>query len=159
MRVPEILIGSLLTIAILAIGLSLSGSPIAAESVEVSAEVLLAQYTFWLTVFTAVLGFATIGLLLTAVLDGRRRSRDTEITQRAYLSVEPEGINPFRSSPPSVVGHVAVRNVGHLPARNVATLVQLELTTDRHFRPGPVNRGDAEGSRVIQSTAAIRQMG
>jgi hypothetical protein len=43
------------------------------------------------------------------------------ILQRAYISVEPLGIEPFYSSggvPDNVVGHVQCRNVGHLPARD-----------------------------------------
>ena len=42
--------------------------------------------------------------------------------QRAYISVEPLGIEPFYSAggvPDNVVGHVQFRNVGHLPAQNL----------------------------------------
>ena len=47
---------------------------------------------------------------------------NTKIIQRAYISIEPSGINPWRSSvtgaPCNIVGHVQCRNVGRLPARN-----------------------------------------
>jgi hypothetical protein len=47
---------------------------------------------------------------------------NTKILQRAYISIEPLGIKPWRSPatglPCNVVGHVKCRNVGRLPARN-----------------------------------------
>jgi len=47
---------------------------------------------------------------------------NTIMLQRAYISIEPLGINPWHSPatgvPCNVVGHVQCRNAGHLPARN-----------------------------------------
>jgi hypothetical protein len=45
--------------------------------------------------------------------------RDTEILQRAYVSVEPDGIEPHQDRADRVHGRVIFRNVGHLSARNV----------------------------------------
>ncbi len=153
MRIPEVLVGSLITIAILAVGIGIGHVPIAPQHSDGAIE----TYTLWLTLFTAVLGVATIGLWVTAARDSARQSRETEITQRAYLSVEPAGINPFKKTPPSVIGHIIVRNVGHLPARKVSIFVQLSLSEDRHFVPPVVERSQAEGSRAIHSTAQVRQ--
>jgi hypothetical protein len=56
---------------------------------------------------------------------GRQQIRDTRILQRAYLAVEPTGINPYISESGSavtdkIVGHVSIENVGRLPARNIS---------------------------------------
>jgi hypothetical protein len=69
--------------------------------------------------------------------------------QRAYISVEPLGIEPFHSAshiPDNVVGHVQCRNVGHLPARNFQLsqvkmkwvaddLIENEVPTDVDMEP------------------------
>jgi hypothetical protein len=69
--------------------------------------------------YTLVLGLSTIGLWLVTARGVRNQTRDTQILQRAYISVEPEGITPHYNKGDRVVGRVIFRNVGHLPARNV----------------------------------------
>jgi hypothetical protein len=66
--------------------------------------------------FTALLFVATACLVYIAIV----QTRQTQILQRAYLAVEPSGINPFISkdgtSDKLVVGHINIVNVGRLPA-------------------------------------------
>lgn len=107
-----------------------------------------AQYTFWLTIFTGVLAASTIGLWIVTWRVGRRQAKDTRILQRAYLSVEPFGVNPWlpdeanapqdASGQPivdhKVVGHVRIRNVGKLPAGDVRWVVQMAHCDDKGER-------------------------
>ena len=57
----------------------------------------------------------------------RSQARDTRVLQRAYLSAEPFGINPYLGAGDNVIGHVSFRNVGHLPARDVSWFVAMEI--------------------------------
>jgi len=70
--------------------------------------------TDWAAVASAVA--AAIVAVFTIVLAGvgRRQNRDTRILQRAYLSVEPKGIEWSTSG--FLIGQVAFKNVGKLPA-------------------------------------------
>jgi hypothetical protein len=69
--------------------------------------------------YTAVLALSTILLWIATWLGIRRQSMVTRILQRAYVSVEPNGIRLHYNKGDRVVGSVIFRNVGHLPARNV----------------------------------------
>src|SRR5215470_178565 len=55
----------------------------------------------------------TATLVISTVVIAVRQFKDTEILQRAYISVEPDGILNSRGA---YVGHVIFHNVGHLPA-------------------------------------------
>ena len=67
--------------------------------------------TDWISaVATAVVAVFTIALFWV----GWRQIADTKILQRAYLSVKPQGI--VSSTNGLLVGHVAFKNVGKLPA-------------------------------------------
>jgi len=79
----------------------------------------VAFYTSVLALFTGILGASTIGLWIVTARGVRNQRRDTEIIQRAYVSVEPNGIRLHYNKGDRVVGSVIFRNVGHLPARNV----------------------------------------
>jgi hypothetical protein len=94
------------------------------KSVEIGEnyyECLVAEYTRDLGVFTELLVFVTFCLVVGTVVFAWFQFRDTRILQRAYLSVEPLGINPFVSGDGKfqdlVVGHISIVNVGRLPAR------------------------------------------
>jgi hypothetical protein len=86
----------------------------------------VAFYTSVLALFTAVLGISTIGLWIVTARGVRNQTRDTEIIQRAYISVEPNGITPHYNKGDRVVASVIFRNVGHLPARNVRWYGKIE---------------------------------
>jgi hypothetical protein len=45
--------------------------------------------------------------------------RDTRILQRAYIAVEPLGIHLMQNGS-ELIGHVAMKNAGRLPARKVS---------------------------------------
>jgi len=81
-------------------------------------EWLIALATVATAFFTATLWWSTRKLWEAARNTALVQERDTKILQRAYLAVEPTGINPFISeTQDQVVGHVNIINVGRLPAR------------------------------------------
>jgi hypothetical protein len=55
--------------------------------------------------------------------------KDTRILQRAYLSANPHGIG-LTASGESLLGHVQIENVGHLPARNVSGFYSIDLSSN-----------------------------
>ncbi len=89
----------------------------------------VAFFTFCLMAFTAVLAASTIGLWLVTKAASVKQSSDMsasiavartsadvakqalEVVERAYLTVDPRGINPWRTGP-AIVGHVTIRNAG-----------------------------------------------
>jgi hypothetical protein len=87
-------------------------------------------------------------------------SENSELELRAYLSVEPAGII-LLGGQLNGLGHVDVRNVGKLPARNVAVFVHMKiLNTGEPSSPDtvfPVDTDNEAVSRVIQPGAAMRQ--
>jgi hypothetical protein len=81
-------------------------------------ETWTALATIFIAIFTGTLWFATNELRKA----GDRQDELTKILERAYLSVEPLGINRYVSQPegpPSnkIVGHINILNVGRLPAK------------------------------------------
>jgi hypothetical protein len=69
--------------------------------------------------FTAILSVSTIGLWIVTWRGIRNQARETEILERAYLNVEPGGTEIHQDRNDRVVAKIIIRNVGHLPARNV----------------------------------------
>jgi hypothetical protein len=84
------------------------------------ADAYVALFTFVLAVGTLALWRSTRNLWIATRDTAKRQERDTEILQRAYISVKPLGIHPFISedgtSSTEIVGHVNIVNVGRLPA-------------------------------------------
>ena len=61
-------------------------------------------------------------------------TKNARLELRAYLSVEPAGINRLYGETAEALGHVMVTNVGKLPAKNVQVVVRLLASQDRaHF--------------------------
>ncbi len=101
----------------------------------------LANYTLWLVLVTGLLVVVTGGL----VRLGFRQERMTKITSRAYLSVEPQGIDRWRSQNDRVLGHVGVRNTGHLPARAVTWTLHIEFDNDGERANFPIGNRVRKG--------------
>jgi hypothetical protein len=85
------------------------------------------DFNGWLTLSATVISTIAAGVIawFTFVLAGvgRRQIADTRILQRAYLSVEPKGIE-WSSSSGFLVGQVAFKNVGKLPATEFVSVVK-----------------------------------
>src|SRR5262245_51210058 len=73
-----------------------------------------------LVIFAGLLAIFTARLWYTT-------KRDTKILQRAYIAVEPLGIHLMQNGT-ELIGHVAIKNAGHLPARKVSWLVNIHAS-------------------------------
>lgn len=100
--------------------------------------------------FTAVLAVATIALVVVTLgLVGfaSRQSEETRILQRAYVSVNPEGIQT--DSLGKVLGHVLFENAGHLPARDFRWSVKVTKDGSGDWTPPKIVDADLEGFAVL----------
>jgi hypothetical protein len=77
--------------------------------------------------YTAVLAISTILLWIATACGIRNQRRDTEILQRAYLSVEPGGIHEPFDRGDRVQGRVICRNRGRLPARKLSWHLRTDI--------------------------------
>ena len=117
---------------------------------------------WWVAGATIMLAIATGGLWIvtwrlwnsTKILVSDERSH-AERELRAYISVEPGGIN-YAGTPGQCMGHIAVRNVGKLPASNV--FVESHIKMGQRDAPLPDVALDPKSiQRVIQPGALMRQ--
>ena len=74
-----------------------------------------------------------------------RQNKLTQISQRAYLSVEPLGV-ALMVGGDRVLGHVGIYNAGNLPAQHVAWFLNIKSSLDRAERDFPI--GDVSGDVV-----------
>lgn len=126
---PELFFGVLLAVAIFAIGIlfSLSYRPNDSRyqndgtrgNSNNLAEERVADYTYALDVLTFLLIASTIGLGVVGYIGIRNQSKDTRIIQRAYLNVEPRGIELYTSDDSTLSCDVVFLNAGNLPASKV----------------------------------------
>jgi hypothetical protein len=185
-RVPEIVIGFLLAtgfwacvqlFAQQAAGPQQHSAAVAtrtssAKSIwEKTTEDPVALYTLVLSLFSGLLVVVTVGLIWVGWRQARltreiadRQVRDTEILQRAYISADLGGINPFRSTGGAsggghrVVGHVNFRNVGHLPSRNVSCFMDCKVSKNDAERDFPIPSAEQFwGNYVIPPGSVMKQ--
>ncbi len=131
-----------------------------------------AMWMFWATAVGIVLLAATLretwraGVSAGQILEATKQQVDlaektAAIELRAYLSAVPMGINRLTGkeySYPSHEGmaHIAVRNVGRLPARNVSVIVRMKVMDWRNAVLDVPNELDPT-DRVIQPGAEMIQ--
>ena len=116
--------------------------------------------------WTAALFLATLGLFVaTGVLGyfAHRQLQDNDralkITNRAYLVVEPDGlIPPFGEFEGHVViGHIRIRNVGHVLARGVKWFKTIALSPDGNKTDFHIRNEDFEGNNTVLPETAMTQ--
>jgi hypothetical protein len=78
----------------------------------------------WSAVFAGLLVLVTAGL----VLVGRRQIQDARVLQRAYVSALPGGISTTTRG--ELLAHVEFKNVGHLPASQIKSLLKFTPSDD-----------------------------
>jgi hypothetical protein len=134
-RIPEIVLGALLAVAIFAIGFVAASSlppPKGGvqqqnssehpnkEDTKGAAEERIADYTWWLAILTGVLAISTVGLWIATIFT-LRHSRETAKRQlRAYLSVlVGGGVYQERDKPLRFEGKPVIVNNGPTPAHKV----------------------------------------
>jgi hypothetical protein len=125
----------------------------------------IADYTFWLGAFTLALFCAAVGqiALFWIQLNYMRQTvRDAALAQRAYVTVELEGIHPFITegapAQPIALGHVVFKNGGHLPAKNFRWFVNIETDADalRKIFPIPETEDGFEGTTVLAPGSTMK---
>jgi hypothetical protein len=111
-----------------------------------------------------ILAIATIFIALyTFVLArvSRRQVKDARILQRAYLSVESEGVHSLRNKS-GYVAHIGIKNFGHLPARAVRWVIAHDFSRDGRRQEFPVDEPNPDeaiiippGGTAVQGSAPI----
>lgn len=122
-------------------------------------------FTFVLAFITAWLVWATLGLrgstdkLWQATIDAdEARARDTQILQRAYISVEPAGIS---ASTDIAKCHplIVIKNVGNLPAKDVCWFIEWAVSLDDRRSTFALNLEKLEGEVTLTPGAQMQQGG
>jgi hypothetical protein len=98
---------------------------------------LLTLFTFAITVFTWL------------------QYRANKILQRAYLAVEPLGVETIPQE--GVLGYVGISNVGNLPARKVRWCLYIECDNDKERKHFPVFDVDVDGNNVVPPGTVMRR--
>jgi len=163
-RIPEIILGALLAIAIFAVGVIFGASPYSRPSFDESAKTQSSQSTKnnnatinrWTwdanTTSNAVIAFFTFTLFLTTCV----QIRQTKILQRAYISVEGLGMEPLGAEIESVA-HLSIRNRGRLPARDVSWSITHELCTNGARTDFPIRDKFYAGTLAIPPDTEMRR--
>ncbi len=118
-------------------------------------ETALVRWTAGLTISTVLLFAATVALGFFAYQQGREIKADTRILQRAYLSVEPGGINQFLDGTHRLACDIVMRNAGNLPATNVAWYITREIAVEGKKRGFTI--AAREGKIVLPPKAFARK--
>jgi hypothetical protein len=147
------------------------------------AEQKIAEYTWWLSVFTAFLAvasFVEIGFLIVAAKTANETAKATNVLakaaaeqrdvmreqmaatkamQRAYIAVDGLGVNPFvpRDGISSTgIVHISIKNAGNVPARKVRWFIDAEIRDNDREKVFAIPREESiSGSNVL---AAQRYM-
>jgi hypothetical protein len=104
-----------------------------------------------------ILLFAVFTLIL--VIFTRRLWSDARILQRAYIAVEPLGIHLMKNGS-HLIGHVGIKNAGHLPARKLSWFINIRFGHSEEERDDffPLQQG--KGNIIIAPGAiATRDSG
>lgn len=123
---------------------------------------ITALATIVIAAFTGTLWQSTRNLWLAGERQMSLIEGNAKKELRAYLTVVPDGINQLIGES-NVMGHVVLKNVGRLPARNVTLLVSMELSDgpemDSFFRRQVFNiaKVATNSDRVIQPGGEMRQ--
>ena len=123
---------------------------------------------WFVALFTGLLVYVTYRLVVSsnrlwkATKDAAERQvKDTEILQRAYLSVVPFGIEPFKSADGRLSCDVGFHNTGHLPARSVRWFIDRKFSTcakDADF-PIPLDEKQWHGNNIVAPGTSMRKGG
>jgi hypothetical protein len=97
----------------------------------------------WSTVFAGLLVLVTVGLLLV----GWQQIKDARVLQRAYVSALPGGVSTTTRG--ELLAHVEFKNVGHLPASQIKSLLKFTASDDGDWSPPPVDDKDLRPAGVL----------
>ena len=97
----------------------------------------------WNTIFSGLLVLVTFGLLLV----GWRQIKDARVLQRAYVSALPGGVSTTTHG--ELLAHVEFKNVGHLPASQVKSVLKFIPSDDGAWSPPNVDDKDLRPAGVL----------
>jgi hypothetical protein len=97
----------------------------------------------WIAIFSGLLVFVTLGLGWI----GYQQRSDSKIVQRAYISINPAGINTNTFG--QLIGHVVFENGGHLPADDFHWRIKINSTGKGDWVPQRLTSADLEGDAVL----------
>jgi hypothetical protein len=106
----------------------------------------VAAFTLVLAVVTSLLVRSTNRLWEATKNAAERQEADTRILQRAYIAVEPLGINLMLNGH-DLIGNLAIQNSGHLPASRVAWTIHQKVSINGEDEEFPL--GNYSGNIVI----------
>ncbi len=101
------------------------------------AALITALFTGVLAIFAARLWRSTDRLWSVGNETQKRAERTSKKESRAYLGVEPLGINEYAGHN-ELIGHFQIRNTGKIPARNVSIYSTLQLDADGAKKSFPI---------------------
>lgn len=110
----------------------------------------VAVYTLWLTIVTSLMAVATAGLMILA----HRQFADSRLNNRAYVAVEPLGLEPWRGESDRFLGLVNISNVGVLPARALKWRLYIRQTDDGDSLDFPMDQ-PLRGAQVVAGRSAM----
>jgi hypothetical protein len=115
-----------------------------------AADAALVFFTYALVVVTGWLAWITLKLAQSADDTAKVQERDTQILQRAYLAVSPQGIHPLSGNTTGLcVAHIRIRNVGRLPAGKVTWFIKNTISDDPNFNEMQMDQSLAAGEITI----------
>jgi len=117
------------------------------------AALITALFTGVLAIFAARLWRSTDRLWSVSNETRKHAERTSKKELRAYLGVEPLGINEYAGHN-ELIGHFQIRNTGKIPARNVSIYSTLQLDTDGARKTFPIGTPRMSPT-VLQPGAAM----
>jgi hypothetical protein len=127
---------------------------------------ITAVATVMIAVFTLTLWRSTKRLWQAHEHQSAQQANDTRILQRAYLDVDVGGIDrtipDTMTTPPPSVGHIVIRNTGHLPARRVSLFINTRTSGDDGEEELPIgeiteqNRALMPGARMTVGSPPLQ---
>jgi hypothetical protein len=113
-------------------------------------------------IFTGVVALFTWRLFqaTNALADvARDQAKLTETGQRAYLSIEADGVKMLVSPARKAIASIRISNVGKLPAQDVRWVIKQKFNLNYRQSVFPVDKDEAEGEGYIPPGTGMTQGG
>jgi hypothetical protein len=117
-------------------------------------ENVVAFGTMVVAIFTYTLYKSTNKLWDVATRQAGENEKALQITQRAYIAVEPMGLRPYGADG-QVIAHYKVRNAGRLPAKNIRWFAYVRMDDNKEANHFPIDESDLYGDNVLAAGATM----
>jgi hypothetical protein len=133
------------------------------DGIERHDGLIAAAATLAIAVFTFTLWRSTDKLWTASKAASERQEQDTRILQRAYISVEPCGVSQWlsdhRTPEAQFIGHIGIRNVGNLPAREISWSIHMKWSESGEISDFPITEPRYGGHNVLPPGSIMRHGG